>query len=379
MSVTPGSSTKLNHLTGVVRLTNLTNAEKTSLAEKVLVANLLIVDEDRKIYLTDGVKKISELTPVVDTTIAPLTNAMREALNKTFSGDSGAYKATEGGFVVLGANGGDGNPKIADVQLNLVDTSGHLVATYLQDVLTDSNGIVKLEKLPSQMRQHMVFVENYAALAGLTPEQKLNMVWVIDASDDPSGKVESGWAIYVWNTQGGVATGDPIKAMEGEGLDIDFDSIASTYENIQKAGAVMYDHPLQMDAPSLTNYVTLLEAEEGEEEEPEEPEVPTLTTTLDTKPGSYEGATGAEIASGLVFGGTETGNIVVTLTGTGCQLKDPQGANTPEASVTKTDTIANINSWVAQVLVVIGEGSGTVTVHCDKITPDTEITVTMTA
>ena len=376
MSVTPGSSTKLNHLTGVVCLTNLTNAEKTSLAEKVLKANILIVDEDRKIYLTDGVKKISELTPVVDTTIAPLTNAMREALNKTFSGDSGVYKATEGGFVVLGANGGDGHPKIADVQLNLVDASGHLVATYLQDVLTDSNGIIKLEKLPSQMRQHMVFVDNYAALAGLTPEQKLNMVWVIDASDDPSGKVESGWAIYVWNIEDGVAQGEPIKAMEGEGLDIDFDAIASTYENIQKAGAVMYDHPLQMDAPSLTNYVSLLEAEDAEEEEPEEPE---LTTTLDTKPGSYEGTTGAEIASGLVFGGTETGPIAVTLTGTGCQLKDPQGANTPEASVTKTDTIANINSWLAQVVVVIGAGSGTVTVHCDKITPDTEITVTMTA
>lgn len=376
MSVTPGSSTKLNHLTGVVRLITLSNAEKTSLAEKVVAANLLIVDEDRKIYLTDGVKKINELTPVVDTTIAPLTNAMREALNKTFSGDEGAYKATEGGFVVLGANGGDGNPKIADAQLNLVDQSGHLVATYLQEVLTDSSGIIKLEKLPSQMRQHMVFVDNYEAIESLTPEQKLDLVYVADASDDPSGQVESGWAIYAWNVEGGVAEGEPIKIAEGEGLDIDFDAIASTYENIQKAGAVMYDHPLQMDAPTLTNYVTLLEAEE--EETPEEPEVPT-TTTLDTKPGSYEGATGTEVASGLVFGGTETGNIAVTLTGTGCQLKDPQGANTPEASVTKTDTIANINSWVAQVVVVIGAGSGTVTIHCDKITPDTEIPVTMTA
>lgn len=374
MSVTPGSSTKLNHLTGVVRLTNLTNAEKTSLAEKVLKANILIVDEDRKIYLTDGVKKISELTPVVDTTIAPLTNAMREALNKTFSGDSGAYKATEGGFVVLGAAGGDGHPKIADVQLNLVDQNGHLVATYLQDVLTDSNGIIKLEKLPSQMRQHMVFVENYAALAGLTPEQKLNMVWVIDASDDPSGKVESGWAIYVWNIQGGVATGDPIKAMEGEGLDIDFDAIASTYENIQKAGAVMYDHPLQMDAPTLTNYVSLLEAEE-EEETPEEPE---LTTTLDTKPGSYTGETGAEVEAGLVFGGTETGNIVVTLTATGCMLKDTLGENSEQASLTKTDTIANVNSWLEGVVVVVGASEGSVVVHCDKIVGDTTIPVTVT-
>lgn len=371
MSVTPGSSSKLNHLTGVFRLINLTNDEKTTLAEKVVAANLLIVDETRKVYLTDGVKKISELEPIVDTTIAPLTTAMRAAMDKTFSGDSGAYKATDGGFVVLGAAGGDGQPKIADAQLNLVDQSGHLVATYLQEVLTDSNGIIKLEKLPSQMRQHMVFVENYAALASLTAEQKLNLVWVTDASDDPSGKVEKGWAIYAWNIQGGVATGNPIKIAEGEGLDIDFGKIASTYENIQAAGAVMYDHTLQVDAPTLTSYVALLDAEAI-------PPASEATTTLDTKPASYTGTTGTEVASGLVFGGTEAGNIVVTLTGTGCQLKDPQGANTPEASVTKTDTITNINAWLAQVVVVIGDGEGTVTVHCDKITQDTTINVTVT-
>lgn len=373
MPVTPGSSSKLNHLTGVVRLLNLTNAEKTSHAEKVLPSNLLIVDEDRKVYLTDGTKKISELAPVVDTTIAPLTEAMRTALNNTFSGDSGAYKATEGGFVVLGAAGGDGHPKIADAQLNLVDASGRLVATYLQDVLTDSSGIIKLEKLPSQMRQHIVFVDNYAALAGLTSEQKLNMVWVINAADDPSGTVKRGWAIYVWNAEDGVATGEPIKAMEGEGLDIDFDEIASTYENIQKAGAVMYDHPLQMDAPTVTAYAALLDTEEEEDE----PDV-SLTTTLDTKPKSYTGETGAEVEAGLVFGGTETGNIVVTLTTTGCMLKDTLGENSEQASLTKTDTIANVNSWLEGVVVVVGASEGSVVVHCDKIHDDTIITVTVT-
>ena len=367
MSVTPGSSSKLNHLTGVVRLINLTNAEKASLANKVVAANLLIVDEARKVYLTDGVKKISELAPIVDTTIAPLTTAMRDAMNKTFSGNDGAYKATEGGFVVLGAAGDDGHPKIEDTQLKLVDQHGHLVDTYLQEVLTDTNGIIKLEKLPSQMRQHMVYVENYEALESLTAEQKLNLVMVSDASGDPSGKVESGWAIYAWNIQDGAATGDPIKVAEGEGLDIDFDKIASTYENIQAAGAVMYDHPLQVDAPTLTQYVTLLEAEPVK-----------MTTTLDTKPESYSGTAGAEVKAGLTFGGTETGNIEVTLTGTGCQLKDPQGANTPEASVTKTDTITNINAWLAQVVVVVGSATGTVTVHCDKITDDTTINVTVT-
>ena len=365
MSVTPGSSSKLNHLTGVVRLINLTNAEKASLANKVVAANLLIVDDARKVYLTDGVKKISELEPIVDTTIAPLTTAMRDAMDKTFSGTDGAYKATAGGFVVLSA-GDDGQPKIADTQLKLVDEHGHLVDTYLQEVLTDDKGIIKLEKLPSQMRQHMVYVENYEALENLTAEQKLNLVMVSDASGDPDGKVESGWAIYAWNVKDGVATGDPIKVAEGEGIDIDFDKIASTYENIQAAGAVMYDHPLQVDAPSLTQYVNLLEAEPVK-----------MTTTLATKPESYSGAAGAEVEAGLAFGGTETGNIEVTLTGTGCQLKDPQGANTPEASVTKTDTITNINAWLAQVVVVVGSATGTVTVHCNKIDVDTTINVTV--
>lgn len=372
MPVTPGSSSKLNHLTGVVRLLNLTNTEKTSHAEKVLPSNLLIVDEDRKVYLTDGTKKISELKPIVDTTIAPLTAVMRDAMDKTFSNE-GNYKATEGGFVMLGAAGGDGHPKIADAQLNLVDASGHLVATYLQEVLTDSSGIIKLEKLPSQMRQHMVFVDNYEALAGLTPEQKLDLVYVTDASDDPSGQVESGWAIYAWNVEGGVATGEPIKIAEGEGLDIDFDKIASTYENIEEAGAVMYDHPLQMDAPTVTAYAALLDAEGEEEEEPTP-----LTTTLDTKPGSYEGETGAEVDAGLVFSGTETGNIVVTLTATGCMLKDTLGENSEQASLTKTDTIANINSWLEGVVVVVGAAAGSVVVHCDKILEDTTINVTVT-
>ncbi len=371
MSVTPGSSSKLNHLTGVVRLINLTNDEKTTLADKVVAANLLIVDETRKVYLTDGVKKISELEPIVDTTIAPLTTAMRDAMDKTFSGDSGAYKATEGGFVVLGAAGDDGQPKIEDTQLNLVDQNGHLVATYLQEVLTDSNGIIKLEKLPSQMRQHMVFVENYEALENLTDEQKLDLVMVIDASGDPSGKVENGWAIYAWNIQDGVATGEPIKIAEGEGLDIDFDKIASTYENIQAAGAVMYDHPLQVDAPTLTNYVALLDAETT-------PPTPEATTTLATKPESYSGTDGAEVEAGLTFGGTETGNIEVTLTGANCTLKDTAGDNTEQTTLTKTDTIANINTWLASVVVVVGSADGTVTVHCNKIADDTTINVTVT-
>ena len=369
MAVTPGSASKLNNLNGFVRQLNLTSEQMTTTyGTKVFPADVFVVSE-KKVYLTDGVTALNALTPIIDTTIAPLTEVQRKALNTTFA--DGTYKPAEGGFVVLGTAGVDGQAKIADAQLNLVDTSGHLVATYLREVLTDENGVIKLDKLPDQMRRHLVFVDNYAAIAGLTPSQKLDLIFVTDASDDPTGKVESGWAMYAFNVEDGVATGEPIKISEGEGFDIDLDAIASTYENVQKAGAVMYDHPLQVQAPDIDTLMSLLGDAEEEPEEPEE-----LATTLNTKPDNYTGVAGTEVASGLVFGGTETGNIVVTLTGTNCQLKD--GESPAQPSVTKTDTITNVNAWLQNVKVVIGEQDGSVAVNCDKIVGDTTITVDMT-
>ena len=369
MSVTPGSSTKVNTIKGVSRVLKITNDEKTTYENKVFQAGIFITDEDGKLYLTDGVKKVSELQPVVDTKISPLTDKQREALNKTINIADGSYTPQEGGFVVLGTAGTDGNAKIADAQLNLVDANGHLVSTYLRDVLTDENDIIKLEKLPPQMRAHMLFVDTYDKLDELTAEQKLDLVYVIDATGDTS--VESGWAIYAWNATNGVATGDPIKIAEGEGLDIDIDAIASTYENVQKAGAIMYDHTLQIDAPTVTEYLGLLDASIPEPEP--EPE----TVTLTTKPEKYEGANAAEVASGLVFGGTKQGNITVTLTGTNCQVKDDDAAATD--TLTKTDTIANVNSWLATVTVVIGSSSGSLAVVCTEGNISETIPVTVTS
>ena len=475
MAVTPGSSAKLNTIKGITRCLGLKTTDFTTYAERVFPANIIIVGEDKKIYLTDGVKKVSELTPVVDTNILPISAAQKDALDKTFSGDSGAYKATEGGFVVLGTAGGDGNPKIADAQLNLVDNAGHLVGTYLQEVLTDEHGIVKLDKLPDQMRRHMLYVETYADIADLTETQKLDLIFVTDASGDPSGLVESGWAVYAFNQEDGVAVGDPIKLAEGEGLDIDLDKLGSSYENVQEAGAVMYDHPLQIEAPSIEDLVRLIDftalPEITVQTKPENytgaagtevaagfvlecsdannditvtltgsrcqvkadsdatneitttgnlaavnawlanakvvigntngevtfksnrmtgtvtipvklgaavppPPAAEKTCELTTKPASYDGETGAEVASGLAFTGTEDGNIVVTLTAVDAQLKEGEGA--PTDTLTKTDTMTNVNAWLGTIKVVVGSVTGSVTVECDKIEEDTEIPVNVT-
>lgn len=475
MAVTPGSSAKINKVKGVAKAIRLSNQDMTTYAAKVFTSDLFIVGENKKIYLSDGVTAVNALAPIIDTAIAPLTANERAGLTNTYSGDDGIYKATEGGFVVLGAAGADGHPKIADAQLNLVDAGGHLVGSYLQEVLTDENGIVKLDKLPDQMRRHMVFVANYAAIESLTATQKLDLIFVTDASDDPSGEVTSGWAIYAFNVNEGAATGDPIKISEGEGLDIDLDELGSSYENVQEAGAIMYDHTIQIEAPTLDEYFALVDftnlpavtvqtkpndytGAAGTEvasglvlacDDAESSITVTLTgkrcklktdgeataeitTTgnlaavngwlatakvvigntngevtvksnrmtgtvtipvklgaavppppaeektceLTTKPASYDGEAGAEVASGLAFTGTEDGNIVVTLTAVDAQLKENEGA--PTDTLTKTDTMTNVNAWLGTIKVVVGSTTGSVTVECDKIEEDTEIPVNVT-
>ena len=475
MAVTPGSSAKINKVKGVAKAIRLSNQDMTTYAAKVFTSDLFIVGENKKIYLSDGATAVNALTPIIDTAIAPLTANERAGLTNTYSGQGGIYKATEGGFVVLGAAGADGHPKIDDAQLKLVDAGGHLVGSYLQEVLTDEHGIVKLDKLPDQMRRHMVFVANYAAIESLTATQKLDLIFVTDASDDPSGEVTSGWAIYAFNVNEGAATGDPIKISEGEGLDIDLDELGSSYENVQEAGAIMYDHTIQIEAPTLDEYFALVDftnlpavtvqTKPNDYTGPASTEVasglvlacddaessitvtltgkrcklkadgePTaeITTTgnlaavngwlatakvvigntngevtvksnrmagpvtipvklgaavppppaeektceLTTKPASYDGESGAEVASGLAFTGTEDGNIVVTLTAVDAQLKEGEGVATD--TLTKTDTMTNVNAWLGTIKVVVGSVTGSVTVECDKIEEDTEIPVNVT-
>jgi hypothetical protein len=85
-----------------------------------------------------------------------------------------------------------------------------------------------------------------------TEENKRGLCFVIDATDDPSGKVVAGAAMYSWQNNAW------LKIAEHESLDIDVAALEPTYANVQAAGAIMYDHTLMMEAPTLTQLSALL-------------------------------------------------------------------------------------------------------------------------
>lgn len=359
----PGSNKRINPVSGVSTIILFTEAELASYGSSVYPAGLLLRDETGNLYMADGVTALNALTPIVDTTQKPLTPQQHQALDLTFSGDDGNYKATEGGFPVLGAAGADGNPKLADAVLNLVDADGHLVGKYLQTILTDENGIILLNKLPARMRAHMTFVKKYADIAGLEDEKKHNIIFVVDASDDPSGTVTRGWAMYAFNVdEGGQPTGDPIKISEGEGFDFDWDAIAANYENVRKAGAVMYDHPVLLVAPTLTQFDALYKAYQSA------PKVEVFTA-----PAKYRAGAGKELPLKISLVGTKAEAINVTITATGCQVKEASGG--AQATLTKNDTIANVNTWLEGVSVVVGSTNGSVEISCADFGQSTTITV----
>ena len=95
MTVTVGSNTKLNTIKGVAKILSVTQAELTTLANKVLPSNLLVLEPDGKVYLTDGVKTLAQLPVLIDQVV---TEAEKGALNAAFS--TGSYVAAAGGVVV---------------------------------------------------------------------------------------------------------------------------------------------------------------------------------------------------------------------------------------------------------------------------------------
>lgn len=249
MAVTPGSAAKINKISGVAKVVSVTAEEvSTSLVEKVFEKGILLQFEDGKIYITDGVTKLSELTPMIDST---LTEAEKGALEAAFS--TGSYVAAAGGVVVHGAGG-----KIDDASLNVV-ADGKIVDSYLSAFYAD--GKIKLESLPDTVRAGVAYFATYAKLiSDATDETKKGLAFVIDATDDPSGQVKTGSAMYAWDASLKEGTGDWLKIAEHESLDIDVESLTPNYENVQAAGAVMYDHTVMLDAPTLTELSTLIDA-----------------------------------------------------------------------------------------------------------------------
>ena len=244
MPVTPGSSSKLNTVRGVSAMLVTTSAEETSLATKVLPANILVKKSDGKVYLTDGTATLANIPVLVDQV---LTVAEKTALSTAFS--TGTYVAAAGGVVVHDATG-----KIDDGSLNVV-SSGKIVESYLSEYIDQTTHKVLLSALPDTVRAGVTYVADITARDALSAEQKKSLAFVIDATGDAT--VTRGAAMYGWDETANSGAGEWIKIAEVESLDIDISAIECSYTNAQAAGAVMYDHPLLIDLPTATDFAAL--------------------------------------------------------------------------------------------------------------------------
>ena len=64
MTITAGSSGRLNSIKGVTKALSMTATEKTALGSKVFPEGIFIRAADGKVYLTDGVTALSALQPL---------------------------------------------------------------------------------------------------------------------------------------------------------------------------------------------------------------------------------------------------------------------------------------------------------------------------
>ena len=64
MTITAGSSGRLNSIKGVTKALSMTATEKTALGSKVFPKGIFIRAADGKVYLTDGATKLSALQPL---------------------------------------------------------------------------------------------------------------------------------------------------------------------------------------------------------------------------------------------------------------------------------------------------------------------------
>lgn len=76
MTVSTGSNTRLNTISGVMKIMSITAAEKVSLASQVFPANIILKDENGVLYLTDGVTSLASLNTLklIPTSLSELTN-----------------------------------------------------------------------------------------------------------------------------------------------------------------------------------------------------------------------------------------------------------------------------------------------------------------
>ena len=249
MPVTPGAAGKLNTIKGISKIITTSSAEETTLASKVFPAGLIVKKSDGKIYVTDGVTTLDNLSPRVDQVV---DSAEKGALSAAFS--TGSYVIAAGGVVVH-----DGSGKISDDSLNLVD-NGKLVESYLSEYIDQTTHKVLLSALPDTVRAGVTYVADITARDALSAEQKKSLAFVIDATADAT--VTQGSAMYAWDATKNSGTGEWVKIAEVESLDIDVAAIECSYTNMQAGGAVMYDHELEIGM-TATELGALLDAASG--------------------------------------------------------------------------------------------------------------------
>jgi len=242
MPVTPGSASKLNILAGAAAFLSFTSAEETSLATKVFPANILVKKSDGKFYYTNGTATVAELPVLIDHV---LTEAEKSALAAAYS--TGTYVRAANGVVAHNSSG-----KINDDSLNLV-SEGKLVESYLSEYIDQTTHKVLLSALPDTVKAGVTYVATYADLASLDTEQKKSLAFVIDATDDPSGDVKQGAAMYAFQNNAW------IKIAEVESLDLDVEAIECSYANVVKAGGVTTDMPIFLQT-TATDFITNYEA-----------------------------------------------------------------------------------------------------------------------
>lgn len=234
-------------------------ATENAYATAVLPAGIIIKKSDNIFYLTDGIRTIQRISPIVDQVYTP---AEKSIIQAALSG--GTYIPAPNGVVVHNNSG-----KIDDVSLGIIN-NGKLKEQYLSDFV--EAGIIRYAKLPDNVKYSFYTVNTYNDLNSLNSEQRKKLIVVKDASGDPNNDI-TGSGLYCYDN-GWVSV-----------LSISDKSITAT--DIANAGAVMYDHRVHLTTND-TNIRAILDDLVIGEVTPDEPDTPIEEEIDSSIQSSYE-------------------------------------------------------------------------------------------
>lgn len=249
----------LNVLHGISTIWVMDVATENAYATAVLPAGIIIKKSDNIFYLTDGIRTIQRISPIVDQVYTP---AEKSIIQAALSG--GTYIPAPNGVVVHNNSG-----KIDDVSLGIIN-NGKLKEQYLSDFV--EAGIIRYAKLPDSVKYSFYTVNTYNDLNSLNSEQRKKLIVVKDASSDPNNDV-TGSGLYYYDN-GWVSV-----------LSISDKSITAT--DIANAGAVMYDHRVHLTTND-TNIRAILDDLVIGEVTPDEPDTPIEEEIDSSIQSSYE-------------------------------------------------------------------------------------------